>query len=185
MKIPLAGFGWGIFILFLVSPFFTQCKKNSDYAPVYFQEDFPEETDGAILNFSAEEFQGKEKSWDLVAKRAYLLRDNSGTMVKDFTLNYYQQGKKSNVVMGITGHLDNAKKTLTVTGDVTVESANGRKIFARDVLYSEATGKISSDLPVKIMLETGDIILARSFEADHNLDKIVLKSGTGYHPSQK
>lgn len=174
----------GFFIL-VSACFFLSCKKHADYVPVYVKNEIPENVDGSIIDFRVEEYKEKSLSWDLTARRAWLLRNNAGTILKNFELKYYKNGQLSNNAQGQEGILDSQKKTLNISGEVVVTSKSGRKINGSNVLWDEKTGKISSSSPVKILLETGDIIRANAFEADQNLEKITLKKGKGYHPSKE
>lgn len=171
------------FFLIISACCLFSCKEHADYSPLYLKNKLPENIEGSIVDFHVEEYKGKALSWDLRAERAYLLRNNSGTILNNFKLYYYENGRLSNEVKGEKGVLDSNKKTLSISGDVLVSSGSGRKIYAENALWSENTGKISSQDPVKIVLETGDIIKAGAFEADQDLEKIILKRGYGYHPS--
>lgn len=138
--------------------------------------------DAVIQNFTAQGFRDSGPVWGLQAKQGYVFTKEKTTHLFDVSLQYFQtQDGKTTVTCDETV-MNEKEQTLLLTGNVIVKSANGRVLYAQELLWREKEQLLVSEKPVKITMPSGDVIQGNALTADNRLNRLTLKAGRGFHP---
>jgi LPS export ABC transporter protein LptC len=100
-------------------------------------------------------------------------------MPKGVTMFFYDA--KQNVISTLTSKYavrDELKKTMEARNDVVVKNQKGEQLNTEKLVWSEVTGKFSSDAFVKI-ITASQVIMGEGFEANNDFTRYSIKHPKG------
>lgn len=168
-----------LFIILLLFVFLIQCsqdKKNSTGE----HEDSTNQSildlaDSEIYDFSYK-YTNKEKIvWELSSKKAKVYNKKGLIKITGVNLNFYKNNKVDTTIVSKFGEIYEEKKLLTAITNVVLTTEDGTILYTDILNWDENKNLLYTDEFVKIVKKNGDIIRGIGLEADHNLEKLVIK----------
>ncbi|MBU1075935.1 MAG: LPS export ABC transporter periplasmic protein LptC [Spirochaetes bacterium] len=142
--------------------------------------------DTEIFDFSYKYTSMDKVVWELFSEKGEVYNKHDLIKITGVNLNFYKGNRVDTTVVSKWGEIYKEKKLLTAISNV-ILTTEDRTVLYTEILHWDDNKKLLfTDQFVKIIKQNGDIIKGIGMEADHNLEKLVIKrSVTGqFHESK-
>lgn len=132
--------------------------------------------DQEIDGFTLTQTREGERVWSLRAANALIYEDADRVEMTDIRVDFFDdEGGTRSTLTAEEGVLSRRTNDMEVTGNVVVYAADGTVMTTERLTWNERTGKIESDLPVRVT-RGKDVMTGVGVEADPDLRNIRVKS---------
>ncbi len=167
-----------LFIILLLFIFLIQCsqkKENSIEEHEDSTNSILDLADSEIYDFSYKYTNKEKKVWELSSKKAEVYNKKGLIKITGVNLNFYKNNKVDTTIVSKFGEIYEEKKILTAITNVVLTTEDGTILYTDILNWDDNRNLLYTDEFVKIVKKNGDVIRGIGLEADHNLEKLVIK----------
>jgi LPS export ABC transporter protein LptC len=132
--------------------------------------------DQEIDGFTLTQTREGQRLWSIAAEHALVYEDADRVEMVDLRVDFFDEaGDVRSTLTANEGVLKRRTNDMEVDGNVVVYAADGTILTTERLVWNERTGKVQSDLPVRVTRDK-DVFTGVGVEADPDLKNIRVKS---------
>ncbi|MEW6555787.1 MAG: LPS export ABC transporter periplasmic protein LptC [Elusimicrobiota bacterium] len=160
------------FSLWLAVTVVMQFSCSRKVEKIVINDSFP---DQVVKNFSIDKYELENQKWNFVADRGDIYEKRNSINTKKIKMTFYENNKKiSSIITADNAGMQTKTGDIQASGNVVIFSlSRATTIFTESINYSEKTGKVLSDSPIR--QEKQDVtITGIGLEANADLSDITI-----------
>jgi LPS export ABC transporter protein LptC len=166
---------WKINLLLLVQIFILEnCGKSVSKIEEK-NEVFKKIPDVILYDFTYKFTKNDKIIWILYSNKADVFNDEKIIKVDGVHLVFYKNNVEDTILDSKFGEVDQNKNILVAISNVVLKTVQNDFLYTDYLYWDDKTAKLYNTNYVKIARKSGDVIEGIGFEADNNLEKIIIK----------